>query len=147
MKLPTEFSEFLQCLSDHGVEYAVVGGLAVAYHGYPRFTGDMDVLVGAGAANAANLILAIDAFGFGSLGLTEDDFAEPDTVVQFGVPPLRIDVMTTVDGVSTEDVIANRVACADGGQGQEVYFISLADLKLNKRAANRPKDALDLENL
>lgn len=145
MTIPSEFREFFALLNAHRVEYAVVGGYAVAFYGAPRFTGDIDVLVGADPENARRLVAALDEFGFGSIGLKIEDFARPDQIVQLGMPPMRIDLLTGVDGVSSTEVLQGRtIAMLDD---VAVAFISLDLLRANKRSTGRAKDQADLESL
>ena len=145
MKLPRDFEDLLRLLGDHCVEHAIVGGYAVARYGHPRFTGDLDVLVRPGGENARRLLRALTEFGFGSVGLTVEDFLEPGRVVQLGVPPLRVDILTSIEGVSNDEVFSHLVA--DGNEDPPLRFISREDLIRNKRAAARPQDIADLDRL
>lgn len=145
MKLDHDFSEFIGCLIAREVEFLVVGGYAVAAHGHPRYTGDLDVWVLVSQDNADRILSALTDFGFGSVGLTTDDFTTPDHVVQLGYPPLRIDLLTSVDGVEFHSCAAHRVELTI--DGHEVPFIGLDDLRLNKIASGRPQDLADVEAL
>ena len=145
MKFPKDFHEFLQLLAVHCVDYVIVGGYAVARHGYPRFTGDLDVLVRPTPENAAHLVNALADFGFGTLDITIRDFICPGRVVQLGVPPLRIDLITSIDGVDNDVIFKHRVV--DQDQDLSVSFISCADLIKNKTASGRPKDIADVHYL
>lgn len=143
--LNQDFKEFIQSLNDNNVRYLVVGGYAVALHGYPRYTKDMDVWVEMTHENAARIVKALDQFGFGSLNLKESDFTEPDQIIQLGYPPRRIDILTTLPGV-------NFSACYPAHttvdmEGISVNFIDLENLKKNKKATGRHQDLADLENL
>ena len=109
MTLHPDFREFIQLLNDHSVRYLVVGGYAVALHGHPRYTKDLDVWAEADSENIERLLSALKAFGFGSLDLNVDDFLEPDTVVQLGRPAQRIDLLTEPDGVALDDSYATRI--------------------------------------
>lgn len=142
MELDRDFSEFIESCIAHDVRFLVVGGYAVAAHGHPRFTKDMDVWVWIDQSNAERLIKALRAFGFGSLGLTAADFAVEDMVVQLGHPPKRIDLLTSVDGVEFEPCWERRVNIEVGGQ--LVPFISVGDLIENKKASGRPQDVADV---
>ncbi|MFH1023252.1 MAG: DUF6036 family nucleotidyltransferase [Planctomycetota bacterium] len=144
MNFPPDFREFLQLLDAHGVEYVITGGYAVAYHGVPRFTGDLDVYVRPSPDNAARLVRVIDEFGFGSADLTPADFTAEGQTVQLGIPPLRIDLVMKLDGVSADDVFARKIR--DEDRGVSVWFISREDLVRNKKTMNRPRDVADLEN-
>jgi hypothetical protein len=127
------------------VHYLVVGGYAVAAHGYPRYTKDLDVWVQLNRENAQKLIRALSQFGFGSLGLTEEDFLQPDQIVQLGYPPNRIDILVSLPGVDFETCFAQCVKV--NLDDVSVSFIDLENLKKNKRASNRPQDLADLDNL
>jgi len=140
-----DWREWLESLNASGVEYVVVGGIALAFHGIVRYTGDLDVLVHASAANAERVMLALRRFGFESLKLTEADFAKPDQVVQLGYPPSRIDILTSIDGVGWSQVSAGAVS--GDYAGVPVRFISRDDLIRNKRATGRPQDAVDADKL
>jgi hypothetical protein len=142
MELDRDFSEFIESCIAHDVRFLVVGGYAVAAHGHPRFTKDMDVWVWIDQNNAERLIEALRDFGFGSLGLTAADFVVEDMVVQLGHPPKRIDLLTSVDGVEFEPCWERRVNIQVGGQS--VPFISVGDLIENKKASGRPQDVADV---
>lgn len=145
MQLNRDFKEFLECLAARDVRCLVVGGYAVAAHGHPRYTGDLDLWVGTAAENAASLLMALDDFGFGSLGLVAGDFTEPGRVVQLGYPPVRIDLLTSIDGVEFEACFERRLEIAI--QGLAVPFIALDDLRRNKVSSGRPQDLADLAAL
>ncbi len=145
MQLDRDFREFLACLAAHDVRFLVVGGYAVAAHGHPRYTGDLDIWVWTDVANAAGVLRALEDFGFGSLGLLESDFSEPDRVVQLGYPPVRIDLLTSIDGVEFEPCFARRIEVHV--DGLTVPFIALADLRQNKATSGRPQDLADLAAL
>ena len=140
-----EFKELFTSLNARGVEYLVVGAYAMAFHGVPRFTGDVDVLVRPTNENAKRLLTALDDFGFGSLGLKEADFCEPDQVVQLGVAPLRVDILTSITGVSWEQADRNKGTTTYGGV--PVPFIGINEIIANKRAVGRTKDMADIELL
>jgi hypothetical protein len=133
--------EFVALLSSNAIDFLVVGGHAVSFHGYPRYTGDIDLFVRATPENARRLLSALDAFGFGSLGLTVDDFTTPGRVVQLGRPPNRIDLLTSISGVEFEEAWATRVAATL--DGIPVFFPSRDILLRNKDASGRSKDASD----
>ena len=127
------------------MRYLVIGGYAVALHGYPRYTKGMDVWIKASAENAARMVAALEQFGFGSLGLQAADFLVPDQIIQLGYPPHRIDLITTPPGVDFESCYASRVEAAI--DEVTVCFIDLENLKKSKRASGRLQDLADLENL
>ncbi len=143
--LNQDFREFIQSLNDSGVRYLIVGGYAVALHGHPRYTRDLDVWVEPSADNAARVVTALDRFGFGSLGLKAADFLVPDQVIQLGYPPNRIDLLTSLSGVDFSRCYASRLDIEVSAV--RMSFIDLEHLKQNKRAAGRHQDLADLENL
>lgn len=143
--LNQDFKEFIESLNDNGVRYLVIGGYAVAYHGYPRYTKDIDIWIESAADNAANMVKALEQFGFASLGLQAADFLVPDQVIQLGYPPNRIDLLTTASGVEFGACFASRVEVVV--DEVRVNFIDLDSLKKNKQAAGRLQDLADLENL
>ena len=140
-----DFKEFIQSLNDNQVRYLVVGGYAVALHGYPRYTKDIDIWIDLSSANAARVISALKQFGFGSLGLKEQDFLEEDTIIQLGNPPRRIDLLTTLPGVEFEPCFVEKVVV--DMDWLPVNFIDLDNLKKNKLATGRAQDIADIENL
>lgn len=145
MTLDPDYREFIQSLNDNGVHYLVVGGYAVAAHGHPRYTKDIDIWIWLNPANSTQLIRALHEFGFGTLGLTPEDFLEPDQIVQLGYPPNRIDLLTTIPGVNFESCYPDRQVIDIDGIA--VNFIDLESLKRNKQASGRAQDLADLENL
>ncbi len=145
MTLSPDFKEFIQLLNENNVRHLVVGGYAVALHGHPHYTKDLDVWVEADPRNADRLIKALEEFGFGGLDLDADDVLEPETVVQLGRPPNRIDLVADIDGVTFETSFENRREVAI--DQVEVSFIGLDQLRENRRASRRHQDLADLENL
>lgn len=143
--LNQDFKEFIVSLNDNGVRYLVVGGYAVALHGYPRYTKDIDIWVEMTSENASNILKALTQFGFGSLGVKESDFAVPNQMLQLGHPPGRIDILTTLPGVEFSECYAARTIVEV--DGVSVNFIDLENLKKNKKATGRHQDLADLENL
>jgi len=145
MEVQSDFRELLASLREHEVEFLIVGAYALAFHGVPRFTGDLDVLVRRDAGNASKIVAALEAFGFESLGLTSGDFEEPNQVVQLGVNPVRVDLLTSISGVSWEAAYAGRL---DGFYGDvPVSYLGRTELIANKRATGRKRDLADLEAL
>ncbi len=145
MEAQQDFKELLELLNAHAVEYVLVGAHALAFHGAPRYTGDMDIYVRPTAQNAKRVMSALREFGFGSLGLSEKEFIMTDRVVQLGHPPVRIDLVTSISGVSWKEVSANMV---DGDYGNvPVQYIGREEFVRNKRAIGRKKDLADLEAL
>ncbi|HXW07572.1 MAG TPA: hypothetical protein VD833_20220 [Vicinamibacterales bacterium] len=143
--LSSDFEELLRCFNARSVNAVVVGGHALAFHGRPRYTKDLDVFVEPSAANAERLLLALADFGFGNVGLTVEDFATPGKIVQLGVAPNRVDLMTVIDGVTFAEAWAGRVAGHFGSQ--PVFFLGLAEFLRNKRAAGRLQDLADIDGL
>ena len=140
-----DFKELLVLLNEHRVEYLIVGGYALAFYGAPRFTGDLDLLVKQERINTQRLLDALDEFGFGSLNLSTTDFERPDQVVQLGVPPVRVDFLTSISGVSWEDAWADRT---EGFYAEvPVHYLSRNHFIINKRATGRLQDRADLEAL
>ena len=146
MNVEKDFRDLFALFNAHGVEYIIVGGgYALAFHGAPRYTGDMDIYVKADVANAQRVIAALTEFGFGSLELTAADFEKPDIVIQLGLPPVRIDIMTSISGVSWEEAYAGRVQSTYGDA--TVYYIGRKQFVANKRSTGRKRDIADLEAL
>jgi len=145
IRLPNDFKEFLQLLNDHRVDYLLVGGYAVGYHGYPRATVDLDIWVAVTPRNARHLVMVFKEFGFDVKELKEDLFLKENKIVRIGEPPLRIEVMTSVSGVDFDACYEQRIV--DTIDGIQVNFINLENLKVNKKSAGRHKDLNDLENL
>ncbi len=143
--LPPDFKEFLQLLNSHQVRYLLVGGYAVGYHGYPRATADMDIWIALHPTNAKSIVAVLKAFGFDLPGLSADLFLKEHQVIRMGVPPVKIEIITTISGVTFEECYAERVT--DTLDGVEVNLINLKHLKANKKASGRHKDLNDLENL
>lgn len=143
--LNQDFKEFIQSLNDNEVRYLVVGGYAVALHGYPRYTKDMDIWVEMSSDNAAKILKALEQFGFGSLGVKASDFTVPDQMLQLGYPPGQIYILTTLPGVEFSECYASRTTVEV--DGVSVNFIDLENLKKNKEATGRHQDLADLENL
>lgn len=145
MQLPDDFKEFLRSLNSNEVEYLVIGGFAVGYYGYPRATNDLDVWVAQTELNARRVVAAVQEFGFSTPELGPELFLKPDSIVRMGIPPMRVELLTTISGVEFDTCYHDRVQ----GEldGVPVALISLEDLKQNKRAAGRYKDLDDLEQL
>lgn len=139
------FKEFLSLLIEEKAEFALVGGWAVAFHGYPRFTGDMDILVNPTPENSAKVIKVLHRFGFGSLSIGAEDLQAEANVIQLGDPPLRIDIITSLDGIANDEVFSG--ATTRDFYGLQIPIISKEHLVKNKKATGRTQDLLDLENL
>lgn len=145
MEVQSDFKDLLVLFNKHKVEYLIVGAYALAYHGVPRYTGDIDILVKPDAGNAQRIMSALSEFGFGSVGLKKEDFETAGKVVQLGAPPVRIDVITSITGVSWEKAFSGRVNGKYGGI--PVLYIGRDEFIVNKKALNRKKDIADVEAL
>jgi hypothetical protein len=144
-RLQTDLSEFIGLLNSHGVEYLVVGGHAVAFHGHPRFTGDIDFFIRPTRGNADRLLEVLRSFGFGDLDIGADDLTTPNRTVQLGRPPNRIDILTSISAVSFDEAWSAR---ASGRLGDHtVNFLGWEALIKNKTASARDKDQLDVKTL
>ena len=140
-----DFREFIELLNRKGVRYLVVGGYAVAAHGYPRYTKDLDIWIENSEENARMILAVLDEFGFGDFEIDVDDFIEPEHVIQLGLPPNRIDLVTSLTGLDFSECYESRVAFCLGDLG--VNLIDVESLKKNKAATARPQDLADLDNL
>jgi hypothetical protein len=145
IEFPKDFKEFLQLLNSRKIKYLIVGGYAVGFHGYPRATGDLDVWVAVNERNALKLVEVLKAFGFNLPELKKDLFLEREKVIRMGIPPMRLEILTSIDGVLFNSCYKDRVI-ADLGELQ-VNFISKEDLLINKRASGRPQDLVDFDKL
>ena len=145
LTLPPDFKDFLSLLNSNGVEYLLIGGYAVAYHGYPRTTNDMDIWIAPRPDNAAKMVAALREFGFGVRELSDSLFLDERSIVRMGIPPMRIEVMTAISGVDFQTCFSKRVL--DSIDGVRVSLIDLQNLKANKKASGRHKDLDDLEHL
>jgi len=123
MEIQQDFKELLELFNAHKVEYMIVGGYALAFHGAPRYTGDIDILVKPDQENALRILSALEEFGFGSVGLEKSDFISQDKIVQLGVPPVRVDIITTISGITWEEAASGKVAGKYGAQ-----YIILAEI-------------------
>lgn len=140
-----DFKEFIELLSKQKAEYLLIGGYALGIHGYPRYTGDMDIWINPTTENAQRVLGVLEEFGFGELDLTEADFIKPGNVIQLGYPPLRIDLITQPDGVEFAGSYTRRMEL--DYEGLKIPVIGLEDFKQNKEASARPKDLEDLRNI
>lgn len=145
MEIHPDFNELLKLFAAFQVEYVIVGGYALAFHGAPRYTGDLDLLVHANPDNGLRIVRALQEFGFEESNLAASDFGEAGRFVRLGHPPVRIDLLTSISGVSWETVYANREIGKYGDL--DVSFIGRSDFVANKRASGRTKDLADIEAL
>lgn len=144
-KLQADLREFIELLNSRKVEYIVVGGHAVAFHGHPRFTGDIDFFIRMTSPNVRRVLAVLNDFGFGALGITERDLLQPKRIIQLGHPPNRIDILTSISGVDFDSAWETRVEVVM--DDQPVSLLGWDELLRNKKAAGRPKDLADLEKL
>jgi len=145
MAVQPDFRDLLALFGKHDVECMIVGAYALAFHGAPRFTGDIDIFVRPDPQNAERILAALAEFGFGSVGLTAQDFTEPGQVIQLGVPPVRVDLITSLTGVSWDQAYRGR---AEGTYGRvRVNYIGREQFVANKKATGRKRDLADLEAL
>ena len=145
MRIEKDFKEFIALLNENKVKYLIVGGFAFAFYVEPRYTKDIDIFVEASEENSKKIIAALTNFGFGNIGLKEDDFQKPDQIIQLGYVPVRIDVITSIAGVTFDSAWKKKV---EGKYGDiPCFFISKEDLILNKQKAARPQDITDVKKL
>ncbi len=145
MEAQQDFKELLALFNAHKIDHIIVGGYALAFHGAPRTTGDIDILVKPDAANAKRIIAALNEFGFESVGLVPTDFKNPQKVVQLGVPPVRVDIITSLTGVSWKEAWAGKISGHYGNL--PVYYLGRQQFLSNKKAIGRKKDLADIEAL
>ena len=145
MKLDPDFSEFVASFVDNDVRFLIIGGYAMAAHGLPRATGDLDAWIWISSENAKKVLEALNGFGFSNLGLTIEDFNREDSVVQLGYPPYRIDILTSISGVAFEDAWQNRIIV--DLDGIQVPFFGRENPVTNKRATSGPQDIADVTRL
>jgi len=143
--LNNDFKEFIQLLNVHNVQYLIVGGYAVAFHGHPRYTKDIDIWIWMEQTNAEHMLDVLKVFGFSSLGLQRDDFLKKNNVIQLGNPPNRIDILTDLSGVVFEECYPKRNSITIDGIA--INFIDIENLIQNKKASGRHQDLADIENL
>ena len=145
MEIQPDFRDLLKLFNAHSVDYLIVGGYALAFHGAPRYTGDIDLFVKPDEINARNIIEALKKFGFNAEGFSLSDFSKPEKVIQLGAPPVRVDIVTSLSGVSWEEAFSGRI---EGKYGDTtVYYIGRDQFILNKSAIGRKRDLADLEAL
>nr|CBX31510.1 hypothetical protein N47_E50220 [uncultured Desulfobacterium sp.] len=145
MVLPPDFKEFLNLLKAKNIQYLLIGGYAVGYHGYPRATNDMDIWIAIDPETAEKMVLVLKEFGFDTPQLSKELFLKKNSIVRMGIAPMRIEILTTISGVNFEECFKNRAV--DEIDGIEVNIISLNKLKINKKSSGRHKDLDDFENL
>jgi len=145
VKTSKDFEEFLKLLNVHNVRYVIVGAYAFAIHAYPRSTGDIDIFIATNEDNAQAVLNVLLQFGFESLHITKTDLMKPDMIIQLGYPPYRIDIITSIEGVSFEEVWKDKVVARYGNV--DAYFIGRECLIKNKMKVGRPQDLVDVKEL
>ncbi len=145
MTLAKDFEDFVALLNKHGVEYMVVGGYALAFHGKPRHTGDLDIWINISAQNAEKLLIVIQEFGLASLGLEKTDFLNSGYITQIGYPPLRIDILNNIDGLEFKEAFKNKETI--DVDGLLINYIGLHDFITNKKASGRSQDLTDIKEI
>ncbi|MEP0805665.1 MAG: hypothetical protein HRF47_09255 [Chloroflexota bacterium] len=145
IRLPPDFREFLKLLKEHEVRYLLIGAYAVNYHGYVRSTGDMDIWIAIHPDNAKKMVNVLKAFGFDHPDLNADLFLQEKKIIRMGMPPVRLEITTSISGVEFDECYRARIV--DELDGVEVNLIDLENLKKNKKASGRPKDLVDFKKL
>ena len=145
MALSKDWREFLELLNSRGVDYVIVGAQSLAFHGRPRYTGDLDILVRPTWNNAQQLLEVLDQFGFAQAGFKKTDFVEAEQIIQLGRAPSRIDLLTSISGVHIDEAFATKVSATM--DGIPVFILGKEALIRNKRTVGRSQDLADLESL
>src|ERR1700730_12768522 len=145
MSLSADLKEFIELLNSRGVEYVIVGAHSLAFHGRPRYTGDLDILIRPSQENAEKMAAVLTEFGFAESGFKSSDFLEPDQMIQVGRVPNRIDLLTGISGVATTEAFAKKMSAQLSGL--PVFILSKDLLIQNKRAVGRPQDLADVTEL
>jgi hypothetical protein len=145
MRLNKDWREFLKLLNSHGVDYVIVGAQSLAFHGRPRYTGDLDILVRSTAKNARMLVDLLNRFGFADSGFKEADFLEAGQLIQLGRAPNRIDLLTSISGVTSDEAFTTKVSAEL--DRIPVFILGKDALIRNKRAVGRPQDLADIDIL
>lgn len=144
-KAERDFEDLLRLFNKHNVKYCIIGAFAVAFHAVPRYTKDMDIFVAASEKNAGNIVGALNEFGFGTLQLSRADFSSEGRIIQLGYEPVRVDIVTSIDGCTFAEVWKGKRVGRYGNE--KAYFIGIEELIKNKRASRRKQDQADLEIL
>ncbi len=145
MSLNADLREFIELLNSHGIEYVIVGAHSLAFHARPRYTGDLDILIRPSPENATKLVSVLRDFGFGKEDFAESDFTLPEQMIQLGRAPNRIDLLTSISGVTIADAFDTKISTEL--EGLPVFVLSKELLIRNKRAVGRPQPVADLESL
>ncbi|MBN1221750.1 MAG: nucleotidyltransferase [Candidatus Aminicenantes bacterium] len=145
MKVEKDYEEFLRLLNKHNVKYCIIGAFAVAFYARPRYTKDIDILIEPSRKNAQRILNALEEFGFGELEITQGDLTCEGSILQLGYEPIRIDLLTKLEGMQFRQIWHNKVIGDYGSQ--KVYFIGLEDLIRNKKKSSRLSDRVDISIL
>ncbi len=145
MKVEKDYEEFLSLFNKHKVKYCIIGAFAVAFYAKPRYTKDIDILVESCKDNAQKILKVLEEFGFGNLSISQDDLTTEGNILQLGYEPLRIDLLTKLEGFLFQDIWKNKMTGEYGSE--KVYFIGLDDLIRNKKQSDRPTDRIDIDLL
>ena len=145
MTLDPDFEDFIKLLNHHEVDYMIIGGYAMAFHGKPRYTGDLDIWIDISESNAQKMLLVIEDFGFVSLNFDKEDFLRENLINQLGYPPLRIDILTSIDGINFRDAYPQKQVILI--EDFTANYIGLNDLIQNKNAGGRQQDLVDVNTL
>ncbi|HEY2582583.1 MAG TPA: nucleotidyltransferase [Mucilaginibacter sp.] len=145
MTLDKDFEDFVSLLNRYKVDYMIVGGYALAFHGKPRHTGDLDIWIDISNDNAKKMVHVTDEFGMASLGMEEEDFLQKGGITQIGYPPLRIDILNEIDGIDFHQAYPNKLTI--DVDGLSINYIGLDDLIKNKQASGRSQDITDVNQL
>ena len=145
MTLDPDFEDFIKLLNQHEVDYMIIGGYAMAFHGKPRYTGDLDIWIDISESNAQKMLLVIEDFGFVSLNFDKEDFLRENLINQLGYPPLRIDILTSIDGINFRDAYPQKQVILI--EDFTANYIGLNDLIQNKNASGRQQDLVDVNTL
>lgn len=146
MILERDFEDFVKLLNKHAVEYMVVGGYALAFHGKPRSTGDLDIWINISEQNAQKMLTVVKGFGLSSMGFKKQDFLKPGYITQIGYPPLRIDILNSIDGVDFDKAVEN-MQIIELDNSLQVKFIGVGDFVKNKQASGRKQDLTDIKEI
>lgn len=146
MILAQDFEDFVKLLNLHKVEYMIVGGYALAFHGKPRNTGDLDIWINISEKNAVKMLKVLKEFGLASMGFEKEDFLKPGYITQIGYPPLRIDILNNIDGIEFVDAIKD-MQKVELENGFSINYIGLKDFIQNKQASGRSQDLSDIKEI
>ena len=145
MKIEKDYEELLSLLNKNNVKYCIIGAYAVAFYARPRYTKDMDILIDPDAENARRVVKALNEFGFKSLKLSIEDFNSVGKIIQLGYEPVRIDILTSIEGCTFSEIWKKRVKGTYGNE--KVFFIGIDELMKNKKMAKRKQDKVDIDVL